>query len=1167
MNSNERFGVDDSIESELDDMLNLINEIQSPDELPSANDNFDTAAKPTQKAPLKDPVMEVTISPDQMEASLEIEMPDGPSRGISVRDIKLLLEREGIVAGIDEDAIAGVLKSARFERKAVRMVATGTPVKNGKDAEIKWMTTDPTKSGDEVVLVPHGKVLAQIKPSEKGSTGRNIFGKTLPARAGKDRVLNIGPGIKFDPRNRMYAAERARKLHYSSNTLSVRPFENAAFSVRVDRSGLKAYLTILPGKGDGTNVQLDAVLETIAQKQINCVNQVLVSSLVERATNGAEVRERVIAESDSPEIELVISRDYMEVSASIEMPKESVGPLDNEALRIMILESIEHANIVHGLDGLAVTELLGAARKEGKATKVVAHGTLPVDGNDGIVKWMIEIPEKNKSVTVRPGKMLAKYLPPTPGKPGKTVTGIQIQATPGQHQSLVAGTGVEYDKPASVWWGRANGKVVVDDNRMSIRDYEDAVFKVSVDRLCQYVQLDITPAKGDGTPVIRLDIENEITNQKIKNIDLNLIETKLQEAANGKIVRECVIGRCNPPKIEIEVGRGNMEASLYIELPKNPIKNIDPSLLEEMVREEMNRRGVISGINQDAVKKLISGAFVNEYIDGKIAQGSDATPGDDGAIQWKVPEELGDDDETVIVPSGKILASLSPSTKGNPGFNVLGESLPGGQGFTPSISYSTGVRWDENRKIWYTSNPGRLLWVQGHIAVTPYNDATCSINFDSNMLTAYLTLIPKGGDGKNLTIGDIEEEIRKSDIQQYERDTISNLLNDCNQFREVNNCEIAHGTPAQPGEDGRVGIFISSQISAKRGVPALTPVEKDEVIARIIDPIPGTPGKTVCGVEIEAPNAESITIEAGEGTRREDNQIIASETGNAIIKNDIIEIQKVLEFNKDVTSSIGEINFDGHIVIRGSVGDNVLIKARGDVYIGGSIGAATIQSGGNIEVGAGIAGRDRGKLEAKGTIRVQFVERATIESRQNIVIARNALHAHLLSVNEIDITQDRGNFVGGSAAAGNQFRARTIGSESGTATYVSVGINPFVKREIMDIDHQLMELKTAVKDVLETLREIGSLNDSQKSPMVAIKFRELTRKKVLLPHRLKQLISRRRQLEPELFPSDNPSIEISDLIQSGVKIQIEKDTTSISDPVSYVRITKDGRGIQVAPLS
>ncbi|HHW49408.1 MAG TPA: DUF342 domain-containing protein [Clostridiaceae bacterium] len=130
-------------------------------------------------------------------------------------------------------------------------------------------------------------------------------------------------------------------------------------------------------------------------------------------------------------------------------------------------------------------------------------------------------------------------------------------------------------------------------------------------------------------------------------------------------------------------------------------------------------------------------------------------------------------------------------------------------------------------------------------------------------------------------------------------------------------------------------------------------VNVGEVLAiKTIPAIPGKDGVTVTGEVIKARNGKDIPLRAGNGAVLLDNdtKVVATSNGRPMYKKGVISVIPTIVIPHDVDISTGNLHFEGDIVIRGNIAENIKVSAGGDITVFGHVYHANVCAKGNIRV-------------------------------------------------------------------------------------------------------------------------------------------------------------------------------------------------------------------------
>ncbi len=154
----------------------------------------------------KDGAFTLEVSRDGMEARLRV-MPAWGGKAVTPDEIQAEIKNKEIAFGVDEEALNAALRETREDSEYI--VAKGIPAVAGSDGDIMYLFERELKAVPKeledgrvdyrelnlIVNVTKGTVLAEKIPATEGTSGRNIFGKEIPAKRGRELPLPAGKGV------------------------------------------------------------------------------------------------------------------------------------------------------------------------------------------------------------------------------------------------------------------------------------------------------------------------------------------------------------------------------------------------------------------------------------------------------------------------------------------------------------------------------------------------------------------------------------------------------------------------------------------------------------------------------------------------------------------------------------------------------------------------------------------------------------------------------------------------------------------------------------------------------------------------------------------------------------------------------------------------------------
>jgi uncharacterized protein (DUF342 family) len=256
-------------------------------------------------------------------------------------------------------------------------------------------------------------------------------------------------------------------------------------------------------------------------------------------------------------------------------------------------------------------------------------------------------------------------------------------------------------------------------------------------------------------------------------------------------------------------------------------------------------------------------------------------------------------------------------------------------------------------------------------------------------------------------------------------------------------------------------------------------VAEHELLVECALPAHGEPGQTVRGKEIAVAPPTNVELAAGENVALETEQGVqrlrAETQGGASVKTDenvdesgtllsrqiSVSVQPVSNVPGNVDYKTGHIDFQGNVIVGGSVASGFHVKATGDVAISGSVEpGGEVQAGGDVTVQQGISGSES-KIDAGGTVTAKFVQDARVSAAADVVVASYLRGAHTQAGGSVHVEGmggSGGGLVGGETWAVKSISSRNVGAEGSSTTSVFLGL----------LASQLARIKHARQNVKKT---------------------------------------------------------------------------------------------------
>ena len=332
-------------------------------------------------------------------------------------------------------------------------------------------------------------------------------------------------------------------------------------------------------------------------------------------------------------------------------------------------------------------------------------------------------------------------------------------------------------------------------------------------------------------------------------------------------------------------------------------------------------------------------------------------------------------------------------------------------------------------------------------------------------------------------------------------------------------------------------------------------VKRGDVLAIRIPQTQGIPGKNVLGADVMARNGRPLPLPLGKGTAQVgENTLVAAVDGQIVDSKSKISVDPHLVIKSSVGVSTGNIDFDGSVEIKGNVEAGFVVKATGDIEIGGVVSGGDVH-GRNVYVSGGVNGMGRGKVTALEDVRVSFAENAKIEAGQDIHISDVSLHSNLRAGKHIYLEDRRGQITGGLAAAGEEIRANVLGNQACVVTNISVGVDPTMQNKYNQLCNEHKDTKKRLVEITQMLNTLSKIDVSKLPPQRVEQINALTRSQFPLVGKLKRQEAEIAAMTEELSQMKNGKISVASIIYPGVRITLNSLKKNIQSELQRCTLT------------
>ena len=432
------------------------------------------------------------------------------------------------------------------------------------------------------------------------------------------------------------------------------------------------------------------------------------------------------------------------------------------------------------------------------------------------------------------------------------------------------------------------------------------------------------------------------------------------------------------------------------------------------------------------------------------------------------------------------------------------------------------------------------------------------ITVSDDMMDAVARIEAPHPGGAPVNMDDIKSALTAAGVRRgIDRSAISALLSNASEAGEI---VVATGVPPVDGCAARSEtLFIADrgkpwkELSGGRvDLKELNFIQNrkaGDVLARHLNAREAIDGYTVTGEKLyAAPVPEAFLLIAGEGVEDTGKELIALVDGNARLVDGVVSVEPLVVVD-NVDYSTGNLDFDGSVVVEGTVADGFTIKADGDLQIGKSVGRCRLESGRNLVLTAGLVGDGDGVCRVGGSLFAKFIESARGTVAGDTVVSEALLHSELDVDGDLLVYGGRGEITGGLTVVGGSLVCKRIGNLYSGGTRIYVGTNP---AKLASFQKLALELKNRRDELDESERRLayfqarpGSTDEERRQVI-----RETsTLEKIIVSYteNLKSGAHQLKQLRTELEAPAGTQLIGEDRIYSGSTISFGLDEFPLGD--------------------
>lgn len=296
---------------------------------------------------------------------------------------------------------------------------------------------------------------------------------------------------------------------------------------------------------------------------------------------------------------------------------------------------------------------------------------------------------------------------------------------------------------------------------------------------------------------------------------------------------------------------------------------------------------------------------------------------------------------------------------------------------------------------------------------------------------------------------------------------------------------VARGTDPVLGKDARIEYFFETDHLKAGGIDEdgnidfkergpIPWVKKGSLLAKKFPMIDAAAGRNIFDMTLEVPAVADKALKYGTGVfiAPDGLRLYAETNGTPTLDlSDKVQVTRVFTAPNDVNFETGHIDYDGDIIIKGSL--KAGFKAVGHEVRIGMVDGGEIRATGDVTVLNGMIG---GSVYARGNVSIRFVQNSTIYCLGNLTVDKEILDSRIITSGAVIITD--GEIISSEITCNKGLFTKHLGTEKSVPNTVTFGVDTFTARELKNIQDSIehtMDEQEYLHEKLKSLSEELSL--------------------------------------------------------------------------------------------
>jgi hypothetical protein len=319
---------------------------------------------------------------------------------------------------------------------------------------------------------------------------------------------------------------------------------------KIDNTTQGIFLTVEPPIGNGKKVEAKEILNEIKERGLRGIDTKLVKQTAIESLGIPVKIGQSQEEKKQAMFQIELLEDEMKAYLTLIPPRRF--SLENKITPEELKNILKEKGIIYGYQEENILEICRNPKKYIHKSVLIAKGTSPTKGKDALIEFKFKKEKKSLKEdeegrvnykeldlidNVQKGELLAVKIPPTKGKAGMTVTGVEISPLEGEGKDipLPSGKNTYISDNGLELYAACSGRVIYNGSKIDV----ESIYEIKGD-----VNYDTGNIEFIGTVIVGGNVKDGFSIKASGNVEIKgCIEKAKVEAEKDIRVEKGILGK------------------------------------------------------------------------------------------------------------------------------------------------------------------------------------------------------------------------------------------------------------------------------------------------------------------------------------------------------------------------------------------------------------------------------------------------------------------------------------------------------------------------------------------------------------------------------------------------------------------------------------------------